>query len=164
MTTTSAPDPPPPSRQFDFLLGEWRCDGARYKPDGSILVAYQAAWSAKAVDDGRMIVDEFKAVSPEGRPLFFVVTLRTYCEATGRWELAALGAQQPAAAISDFHGVWRDGEMRLEALSRLPNGATAQARIRFFDIAADRFDWENDYSLDGGATWLKAGAFRATRV
>jgi hypothetical protein len=73
-----------PSRQFDFLLGEWRCEGARYKPDGSPLVAYRAAWSARAVDDGRMIVDEFKAVSPDGQTLAFVVTLRTYCEAAGR--------------------------------------------------------------------------------
>jgi hypothetical protein len=78
--------------------------------------------------------------------------------------MSALGAEQPAAMISDFHGAWHDGEMRLEALSRLPNGATAQARIRFFNIAADRFNWANDYSLDGGATWLKAGAFVATRV
>jgi len=163
MTTTLATDARP-SRQFDFLLGEWRCEGARYKPDGSVLVAYEADWSAKAVDDGRMIIDEFKAVSPDGRRLFFVVTLRTYCETTGRWEMSALGAQQPAAMISDFHGAWRDGEMRLEALSRLPNGAMAQARIRFFNIAVDRFVWANDYSLDGGLTWLKAGAFTAKRA
>ncbi len=31
---------PPEGRQFDFLVGEWDCDGVRYKPDGSPMMQY----------------------------------------------------------------------------------------------------------------------------
>lgn len=155
---------PPEARQFDFLLGEWDCEGESFKPDGSSLVRYKARWNAKAIDDGRMIVDEFRSLDLDGRPVAFVVTLRTYREATRRWELATLFSGQPAAYVTDFNGEARDGEMWLRAASRLPSGGVAKATIRFFDIRAESFDWENTGSVDDGVTWTKVASLSATRA
>lgn len=156
-------EPPPEARQFDFLLGEWRADATRFQPDGTPLVRYQALWTATALHGGRMIMDDFQALGPTGQPVSSFVTLRTYCAATRRWELAGLQALQPAA-ISQWHGTAEGAEMVLQATARTPAGAAVLTRIRFFDIAQDTFAWESHASLDGGEHWQKTAALTATRV
>jgi hypothetical protein len=67
----------PESQQFDFLIGDWDIAATRYKPDGSTLMEYKAAWNAKSLNEGRMIVDDFKALAPKGQAVSSYVTLRT---------------------------------------------------------------------------------------
>lgn len=143
---------PPQGHQFDFLLGTWDVSATRYKEDGSVLLNYEAAWSAQALNEGRMIMDDFKALGPTGDPISSFVTLRTYSEATHRWELQGLAALQPTTAL-DWHGTWKDGEMLLDATGQAPDGRPFKTRIRFFQIERDRFSWESHVSPDGGQTW-----------
>ena len=102
------------SLQFEFLIGDWDVKGMRYKPDGSVLLEYKARWSAHYLNGKRMIIDDFKTYSPSGQEVSSYVTLRTYSEVTGRWEMAGLSALQPAMN-GEWFGLWKDGEMRLEA-------------------------------------------------
>jgi hypothetical protein len=154
---------PPESRQFDFLVGEWDCDCVRYHPDGSPMMQYKGRWSAKSINDGRMIVDDFQVHMPNGLAASSFVTLRTYCETTARWEIVGLAALQPSM-ISEWHGQSKDGELWLDIRGRDPSGAAARGRVHFFSIDADSFEWTNDLSLDDGATWTKAASLKARRI
>lgn len=156
-------DPVEESRQFDFLIGEWSVDAIRFREDGAPLFKYKALWSAVALNGGRMVMDDFRALGPNGQAVSSFVTLRTYSEVTNRWELAGLQALQPSAP-TDWHGVARDGEMLLDATAQTPAGGTVKTRIRFFNIRPDSFSWESTMSLDDGKNWRKTAELAATRV
>ena len=153
---------PPEGRQFDFLIGDWDVAATRYKQDGSVLLEYKASWSARHLNDGRMVMDDFKAYAPTGQEISSYITLRTYSPATRRWEMAGLAALQPAANAR-WNGEWKDGEMQLEAAGLDPEGKAVRTRIRFFNIARDSFSWESLASDDGGKTWVRSASLLAAR-
>jgi hypothetical protein len=150
------------SRQFDFLIGDWDVAASRYQPDGALLLQYQGLWSAQHLNDGRMIMDDFKTLAPTGEAVSSYVTLRTYSESTRRWEMTGLAALQPAA-VAQWWGEWKDGEMHTEAIGETPAGTQIRNRIRFFSIESNRFAWESNVSLDDGNTWARATSLTATR-
>ena len=154
---------PPESLQFDFLIGDWDVTGTRYKPDGSVLMQYKASWNAKYLNDKRMVIDDFKALAPTGQNVSSYVTLRTYSEVTHRWEMSGLSALQPAMNAA-WSGVWKDGEMQIDAVGKMPDGATMRNRIRFFQIEKDKFNWESRISMDDGKTWTLNASLAATRA
>ena len=151
-----------PARQFDFLIGDWDVAATRYKEDGSVLMQYKANWTARHLNGGRMVMDDFRALSPDGQEVSSYVTLRTYSEATRRWELAGLAASQPAAN-AQWHGEWQGGEMRLDAVGKDPQGNTVRTSIRFFDIERQAFAWESRMSRDDGKTWVRSASLIARR-
>jgi hypothetical protein len=154
---------PPEAHQFDFLIGHWNVSATRYKQDGSVLLQYKAHWDAQTLNEGRMILDDFKVLAPSGEPISSFVTLRTYSETTRRWELQGLAALQPSAAL-EWHGAWQDGQMILDAAGKSPDGKQLRTRIRFFQIERDRFSWESHVSQDGGTTWFRSAALNALRM
>jgi hypothetical protein len=155
--------PPAESRQFDFLIGEWDVEATRFREDGTPAFSYGAVWSAKSLNEGRMVMDDFKALGPDGVPISSFVTLRTYSELTKRWELVGLQALQPSVA-TQWCGVASDGEILLDAVATLPDGQCLQTKIRFFDIATNSFSWESSMSHDGGTTWRKTASLQAKRT
>jgi hypothetical protein len=154
---------PSEGHQFDFLIGTWDVSATRYKEDGSVLLQYRASWNAQTLNEGRMILDDFRALAPTGEPISSFVTLRTYSEATRRWELQGLAALQPSAAL-EWHGTWQDGQMVLDAAGQGPAGKPLRTRIRFFEIERDRFSWESHVSQDGGRTWFRNVSLNALRT
>jgi hypothetical protein len=150
-------------RQFDFLIGDWIIAATRYKQDGSVLLQYKATWNAKYLNEGRMIVDDFKAYGPAGQAISSFVTLRTYSETSHRWEMTGLAALQPAVN-AEWFGEWRDGEMHTSATGKDPAGNLLRTQIRFFHIAPDSFEWESQVSVDDGKTWSKTATLLASRA
>jgi hypothetical protein len=153
----------PETRQFDFLIGDWEVAATRFKEDGSILLQYAAVWNAHTLNEGRMIIDDFKARGPAGQTISSFVTLRTYSELSQRWEMVGLAALQPATAVEWF-GRWQDGEMLLDASGRNPEGRLLKTRIRFHRIEQQSFAWESTTSLDDGKSWIKNASLVATRM
>jgi hypothetical protein len=156
-------EPVAESKQFDFLIGDWHVDGLRYKEDGTPLLSYKALWSAVYLHGGRMVMDDFQALGPTGRPVSSFVTLRTYSEATRRWEFVGLRALS-AAIPSEWYGEARNGEMILTAITRTPAGDTTETRTRFFDITADSFSWDGVTSTDQGKHWRKTTELKVIRA
>ena len=150
-------------QQFDFLIGNWDVAATRYKEDGFPLFQYKASWNAKYLNEGRMIVDDFKAYAPTGQAVSSYVTLRTYSEATHRWEMAGLSALQPAAS-AEWYGELKDGEMLLDAIGKDPAGNMVKTKIRFFNVEKNSFSWESKVSRDEGKTWVKTASLLASRV
>lgn len=155
--------PIPASRQFDFLIGHWDVDAKRLNPDGAVLLRYRAIWTATYLNEGRMVMDDFRALAPDGRPISSYVTLRTYSEVSGRWEMSGLAALQPAAAL-EWHGVWTGTEMLVDATGVDPSGRSIRTKIRFSNISPNGFGWESESSNDGGKTWTRTASLVATRV
>ncbi|MBI1890590.1 MAG: hypothetical protein HYS18_08090 [Burkholderiales bacterium] len=155
--------PPEESRQFDFLIGDWDVIGSRYKENGDVLMQYMAMWSARYLNQGRIVMDDFKAYAPTGQEISSMVTLRTYCETTRRWEITGLAAHQPAWN-AEWHGQWLDGEMLLDACGKASSGVVVKNRIRFFDIEEKQFRWESRMSFDEGKTWIKSASLVAKRA
>ncbi|QTD46265.1 hypothetical protein [Ottowia testudinis] len=154
---------PPEARQFDFLIGHWHVAATAFGPDGVVQRKYAARWEAQHLNGGRMVMDDFRAQSPQGEDLSSFVTLRTWCESTSRWEITGQAALQPALNVQ-WHGQWQDGEMRLHAVGVDPQGVTVHTRIRFFDIAPENFTWESQFSRDGGDTWHLSARLQAQRI
>lgn len=150
-------------RQFAFLVGDWRVQAMRFKHDGAILAQYEATWSARYLNQGRMLMDDFKALAPDGQPTSSFVTLRTYSVESRRWEMAGLAAMQPAARM-EWHGTWAHGEMQIFAVGADPSGREVQTKIRFYDITPERFLWTSESSSDAGATWNRTASLVAVRV
>jgi hypothetical protein len=151
------------SRQFGFLIGLWDVVVTRFKDDGSVLFQYKAKWDAKYVNDGRMIIDDFRACGPSGEAISSFVTLRTYSETTQRWEMQGLAALQPAAA-TEWYGIWQDGEMLLDATGKNAEGKTIRTQIRFYEIQKDRFSWSSKNSRDEGSSWVQSASLVAVRT
>jgi len=151
------------SNQFDFLLGEWEARTTRYGPDGKEVGATSGTWRAQRLHGGRMILDEFVTRLDDGAEISYMATLRSYSPSTRRWEMTFLVAHQPQL-IKTFSGTFVDGEARLEGSGRTLLGLPLRARVRFFDIAATHFQWENSVSLDDGATWHRDSMIVAKRL
>jgi hypothetical protein len=144
--------PGPNGRDFDFILGDWEANVTRYAPDGSVLLKHEASWSAQSLFDGRMIEDRF-VPRVDGVDAGAVITLRTYCVETARWEMVFLWALQPIPGMTNFVGNRVDGEMHLSGQQQRPDGQVVLSRIRFFEITSDSFSWEHIDSFDDGDTW-----------
>ncbi|WP_292938135.1 hypothetical protein [Noviherbaspirillum sp.] len=151
-------------KQFDFLIGEWDVRGKRYQPDGSVLFEYSGDWRAQYLCGGRIVMDEFTMHGPEGRPVSSFVTLRTYSQTNGRWEVAGMQALE-GTPMSDWHGNWQNGEMVLEFSVLDAEGKPLKNRIRFFNIERDRFEWEIRHFTHGGQQWNSPlGTLEARRL
>lgn len=150
-------------RQFDFLIGNWSVHATRLGVGGTILATYQALWAAWHVNEGRMVIDDFKALAPDGRPVSSFVTLRTYSKEARRWEIAGLAAMQAAGSL-EWHGRWVGDAMQIEAKGVDPSGQAVQTRIRFSDITPTRFLWSSESSFDDGSTWTQTASLVATRL
>jgi hypothetical protein len=150
------------SLQFGFLIGKWDAEGSRYDAEGKVQLKYAAKWNAEYLHDRRMIFDDFTIQAPSGQEVSSFVTLRTYCETTGRWEITGLAPLQPAMNAKWF-GHWSDDEMLLSAQAVGPDGKTVLNKIRFHDIQQARFSWESHNSYDDGKSWIRISSLVAHR-
>lgn len=148
--------------QFQFLIGDWTVEGSRFTTSGDIQMQYSGTWRAQYMHGKRIVLDDFAVQLPSGEEVSSFVTLRSYCPLTQRWEIAGLGAFQPAMN-GEWFGHFRDKEMVLQAMARLADGSVVRNRIRFHDIAPDRFRWESHNSFDDGENWARAASLIAVR-
>lgn len=165
-------------REPGILAAKWKrpdltsCAGSTWGESGtsSITACDATRWkswlfgtsAAAAHPQFEHVVDDFRALAPNGDPVSSYVTLRTFSEVTSRWEMVGLQALQ-ASAPAEWHGLPKDGEMLLDAMSTLPNGQRVHTKIRFFEIASDSFSWQSSMSLDDGKIWRKTALLKATR-
>ena len=148
--------------QFGFLIGDWTVEGSRFTTSGDIQMRYVGTWSAQYMHGKRIVLDDFAVQLPSGEEVSSFVTLRSYCPLTQRWEITGLGAFQPAMN-GEWFGHWKDEEMVLQATARLSDGSVVRNRIRFHDIAPDRFRWESHNSSDDGENWFRVASLIAVR-
>ena len=152
---TPHPEAPPELRQFEFLIGPWNCEVDWLRQDG-IRAQGQATWTGYWILDGRAIRDDFRGGFTEG---YLATTFRT-------WDAGAKGWR--GHWIDVRAGRWSrplveeeaDKGLRLRTSNTFRNAdgepIDVEMRYHFHEIAARKFSWRQDTSLDGGKTWQEA--------
>jgi hypothetical protein len=132
--------------EFDYLLGDWEFTGTNQQY-GKI----QGLWSAVRLDKGQ-ILDEYRVTGDDGETYYVTTTLRNWNGALDRWEL--IGADG-GAGLQDFGtGHWDGKEMKILQTFGVAAQTPSTWRIRYYDIAPNKFSWAADRSTDGGKTWV----------
>ncbi len=142
-----------PSADFDFLIGSW--DATIALPGREPLVG---RWDARHLLDRQIVLDHLQVANRAGRPVSCVATLRTWIPSDRCWTATFLYAQAPRQHV-ELRGSRLGDEIHLTAHD-LKSGAAAA--IRFFDITATTFRWEQRNHADDDADG-PAIAIRCTR-
>jgi hypothetical protein len=132
---------------FDYLLGDWE-----FTADSKEFGKHGGYWSAVKLAEGQ-VLDEYRVAGDKGETYYVTTSLRNYNKFADRWELIGADA---GTGMQDFGTARRVGsEMHIEQRFGVASGKPAIMRIRYYNIAPDRFSWTADRSTDGGKTWVK---------
>ena len=154
--------PPEQMKEFHFLIGSWSARRKSYSPEGTLLADHPGRLTARYINDGRMIFDDFTKFTEDGEVISYATTVRTFCVETNRWEMQFMFSLQHVHTQS-FRGQFIDGEGHFDAIvSATPENAI-MAKVRFYDIQKDSFEWSISNTNDGGKTWLIEGRISAKR-
>jgi len=123
-----------PEDQFDFWIGEWE---VAWGKDGS------GANRVERILDGKIIQEDFIAPDLHG------MSVSSYDPERNLWCQTWV---DNTGTYLDFTGKFVDGRMILSR-DAIVNGQACKQRMVWYNIEADRFDWNWERSDDGGATW-----------
>lgn len=153
---------PPQMKEFDFFMGSWSIISRSLYPDGTPAAEHKGRWDAEYRNGGRMVYDECTRIAPNGEETACGITLRTFCPATDQWEMTfLLSLQQEHPQY--FRGKFSEGEGHFEAVINLTPENPIMAKVRFFDIQKDSFEWTMRASFDEGENWFTAEHISAKR-
>jgi hypothetical protein len=138
-----APCVAPEFRQLDFWLGEW--DLTWPAPGDSL--GGKGTNRIEKILDGCVIQENF---SGDGPRALVGHSVSTYSVQEKKWKQTWVDNQGGYLALT---GELKDGEMILGRQGTGPDGKPLQARMVFFHIKPDSFDWCWEASTDGGKTW-----------
>jgi hypothetical protein len=154
---------PTQMEEFNFVVGSWIATSKRFLPDGTQTAEYKGEWDARFLDDGRVLFDTVTWFSPSGEKVLYDATLRTFSAKTGRWEMVYISSLSTRHSET-FRGNFIDGEGRFDADISLSPGKAVKAKIRFYEIKKDSFEWSMQLSADGGKNWFLGETISAKRV
>ena len=125
-------------KEFNFLIGSWEATTKSFLPDGTVQAEHKGKLTAEHRNGGRMIIDDFVRLSPEGDEISYAATMRTFCLDTNQWEMSFLFSLRQEHTAS-FRGQFIDGEGHFEAIIASKPETTVRAKVRVFDIQQDSF-------------------------
>ncbi len=160
---TSLGPPPVEMEEFHFLVGSWTLMSKRFSPDGTLTGQYKGKWDVQLLDEGRMIFDTVTWFNPDGTKESFYPTLRTFSPETKHWEMTYMSSLNFVHSQS-FRGQFIDGEGHFNAIVSLTPEQSVMAKIRFYDIKKNSFEWSMKFSADGGEKWFLGEVITAKRV
>ncbi|MDE5419605.1 hypothetical protein L3049_16560 [Labilibaculum sp. DW002] len=154
---------PAKMEDFDFLIGNWTATSKRFLPEGTVKGEYKGKWEAQLLDEGRMIFDLVTWFNMDGTKESFFPTLRTFSPKTNQWEMTFISSLSYMHSQT-FRGNFVDGEGYFDAIVSPSPGTIIKAKIRFYDITKNSFEWSMKFSDDEGENWFVAERITAKRV
>jgi hypothetical protein len=138
-----------PERQLDFWVGEWQLQSRqRAAPGQEKWVERKASNSVRKILGGKVIEENFNG-SALPTP-FNGKSVSVYSANLKKWQQTWV---DDSGGYLDFVGEFADGKMIFWREATV-NGKTFRQRMVFHDITKDRFVWDWERSVDGGATWI----------
>ena len=123
-----------PETQFDFWLGEW---SLHWGEDGA------GKNRVERILDGKVIQENFTGPDLAG------ISVSVYDASRGLWCQTWVDNN---GSYLDFTGGFDDGKMILTR-DAIVRGEKCKQRMLWFEINADKFEWNWERSDDGGQTW-----------
>ncbi|HVT11373.1 MAG TPA: DUF1579 family protein [Fimbriimonadaceae bacterium] len=146
-------EPPVETHQFDFWVGEWKCSGDSYGPDGKA-TRTEASNTITRDLGGHVVRENFRMNGLNGS------SVSVYDPSAKLWRQTWVDDQGGYIALT---GSFEGGKMTLTTLPR-PDRPKASSRMVFSNIKADSFDWDWETSRDAGRTWKLAWHLHYTRA
>jgi len=164
---SESPNPQVPeavSKQFGLLVGSWSCRGSSRQPDGSWKDnPGEPRWVFYYTLDGHAVQD-FWIPAPDSPPTAAPGTnLRVYDEKADAWNVAWITTTQ--GGFDEFTARWVEDRIVMHG-ERPARGSfqAHRARITFFEIGKESFDWKYEFSAVGdGQTWTEAARLACRR-
>jgi hypothetical protein len=155
--------PHDPTRDFDFLHGNWRIHNRRLKhPLSGSNEWYEFAGSSseRPLWDGDANVEELTADLPTGR--LRGIALRLYDPSAKQWSIH-WSSSATGTLDAPMIGAFEDGRGLFFGQDRIA-GRTVLLRFIWTSESRDRCRWEQAFSDDGGTTWETNWIMDFTRV
>jgi len=152
------------SHDFDFNVGKWRTHIRRVLDPlsgGAHSVTLDGTVTAHRLWGGPAQIEEIEADGPGGAHVEGM-TLFLYDPAAGQWSQAFAGAKANAIDTPMIGG-FKDGRGELIAAD-VVGGRTVLLRGVWSNFTATSHHFEEDYSADGGRTWVPAFIADLTRI
>jgi hypothetical protein len=139
---------------FDFLDGKWNIRFQSRRSPTEFAPARAGTWSARRIQNGLVIEDEFSLINPTDGSRSLTLTYRVYNQARKTWEIAGVSAKQGSPWAPGVS--WSDARGDRYVVQTYGTGADALiTRIRYYQVTPNHFLWRADGSTDGGKTWIR---------
>ena len=126
-----------PNRQFDFWVGDWELTW-NDTSKGSNTITLEM--------NNLVVYEHFK--DPVNN--YFGWSWSVYDTLSKKWKQTWVDNQ---GEYLDFTGQMQDNKMILERSFISSKGTSIRQRMIFYNITKDKFDWNWENSIDGGANW-----------
>jgi hypothetical protein len=139
------------AHDFDFLVGEWRVDHHRLKPDSRDWVDFEGRCTNRKLMDGGANMEEHSLNAPYGA--YRAVALRAYDPKTGQWAIWWLDGRYPSGPLDPpVKGRFENGVGTFYS-DYTQDGKPMRVRFVWSNITPTSARWEQSLSSDGGKTW-----------
>jgi hypothetical protein len=136
---------------FDFLVGEWRVRHRRTNPATGKWVEFDGTCSGRFLLDGSLTAEEHLLNSPSGA--YRALGLHAYDAKTGKWSNWWLDGRYPQGPLDPpVQGQFENGVAATYSEFD-QDGKKVIARLKWSDVTATSFRFEQATSDDAGKTW-----------
>jgi len=143
-----------PLQQFGRYIGDWKIEDSQFQQDGSgWKPGAGARWIFSCLGNGTAIQDFWLPANGN-----VGTNLRTFDAETGKWDIAWTADLSPAISRIEAEQD-SDGNIVMSYVSPIPSPLR---RITFFAPDENGWDWQLEFSNDGGETWFAVYKIRAT--
>jgi predicted methyltransferase len=150
---------------FDFNIGVWKTHIKRSLDPfeaGTKSIELDGTVTVRKVWDGRAQLEEIEADGPKGH--WEGLSLFLYNPEARQWSQSFVNSKVGTLSPGSTNvGEFKNGRGVLIGVDT-SNGRTILVRAMWSDITAESHQYEESYSDDGGATWVRAFIANLTRV
>ncbi len=153
----------PETREFSKLVGEWDASIVRRNRDGSWPdEPTRALWRWYLILDGSAIQDDWISLTDAGpgeEPIqrFEGTNIRIYHPEEALWHMAWI--DRTNRKLATFTATDENGTVTMTG----QNAQGRLVRITFSDITETTFNWQQEWTTDGGTNWFAVATMNCTR-
>ena len=156
------PDAPRETKMLSQLFGVWDAYQVKRNRDGTWASdTTRSEWRWYSILDGHAIQDDwikFEATNGSAQtPQVVGTNIRIYNSSENQWHMAWIDKTNRRLAI--FTARNKNNTVIMSG----KNAQGRQIRNTFFNLSEDEFDWKQEWTFDGGKTWVEVSKIHCKR-